>query len=99
MSAHAAVIEPRSPMSLNIPPEFERAVLERVESGKYPNVEAVLEALLDALARDEADDAERLQALRREIQIGIDQLERGEYSDGEEAFARIRERFKQRAGR
>jgi len=97
MSMHA--IEPRSAMSLNIPPEFERAVRERVESGKYESTDDVLKACIDALQEREASEVEDLEELRRQIQVGIDQFDRGEYSDGREAFARIRERLRQRAAR
>jgi antitoxin ParD1/3/4 len=86
-------------MSLNIPPEFERAVLERVQSGAYPSTDAVLTALVEALAREESDEAERFEALRREVQIGLDQIKRGQVMDGREALERIRERIKQRAVR
>ncbi|HEX8906387.1 MAG TPA: hypothetical protein VF771_16175, partial [Longimicrobiaceae bacterium] len=59
MSAHAAAaVEQRSAMSLNIPPEFERAVLERVQSGEYESTDAVLEACLEALEQREQDLAD-----------------------------------------
>jgi putative addiction module CopG family antidote len=82
-------------MSLNIPPEFERAILDRVASGAYETPEDVLKACLEALKAQE-EEAFRFEELRREIQIGLDQYERGEYSDGEEAIARIRDRIRQR---
>jgi antitoxin ParD1/3/4 len=99
MSAHAAVIEPRSPMSLNIPPEFERAVLERVESGAYASTDDVLKACLEALARLEGDAAEDHEWLRREIQIGIDEADRGELIPGDEALASIRAEVRRRMSR
>jgi antitoxin ParD1/3/4 len=82
-------------MSLNIPPEFERAILDRVVSGAYETPEDVLKACLEALEAREAETL-RFEELRREIQIGLDQYERGEYSDGKEAIARIRERIRER---
>ncbi|HEU4561583.1 MAG TPA: hypothetical protein VFS20_27405 [Longimicrobium sp.] len=80
-------------MSLNIPPEFERAIRERVESGAYKSVEDVFAARLKAL--DEWEDVQRakFETLRAEIQVGIEQLDRGEGVDGEEALQRIRARF------
>jgi antitoxin ParD1/3/4 len=87
---------PSSTMSLRIPPEFERAVMERVESGQYPDAESVLMAMVAALDREASDEAERLDTLRREIQVGIDQADRGEVIDGPTAYARLRERARQR---
>jgi putative addiction module CopG family antidote len=93
MSAPAAMVEHRSPMSLNIPPDFERAVRERVESGAYASTDDVLQACLDALERDESSEAAKLDALRRDVQVAMDQYERGEYSRAEDVFARLHERL------
>lgn len=60
-------------MSLQITPEFERAVMERVESGAYENTEAVLDACIEALELMEADiAAEDVEWLEREIESAED---------------------------
>lgn len=69
-------------MSFVIPPEFERAVLDRVRSGQYASPQEVLSAFLAALEQAE----EEHEALRAEVQIGLDQADRGEIVDGDEAF-------------
>jgi putative addiction module CopG family antidote len=76
-------------------PEFERFVWERVESGQYASTDDVLTACMDALAEREIEDHD-LEWLREQIRRGEEQHERGEYPSGEEAFARIRERFRDR---
>jgi antitoxin ParD1/3/4 len=137
-------------MPLNIPPEFERAILERVQSGEYASTDDVLLACLDALEAEEnerearrermrrgldapaaevegetidSDEAlaraiarlreragsvldegtdpsdDDVEALRREIQIGLDELDRGEGIPGEEAFAQSRAAVRRRTGR
>jgi Arc/MetJ-type ribon-helix-helix transcriptional regulator len=137
-------------MPLNIPPEFERAILERVQSGEYASTDDVLLACLDALEAEEnerearrerlrrgldapaaevegeAIDSEEalhralaelrekwgsvldegtdpseddVEAVRREIQLGLDEVEREEFLPGEEAFARIRAEVRRRTGR
>jgi len=93
MSAGAAVVEQRFPMSLNIPPRFERAIRERVESGAYASTDDVLQACLEALERDESSEAAKLDALRRGVQVAMDQHERGEYSSAEDVFARLHDRL------
>jgi antitoxin ParD1/3/4 len=99
MSAHAlAAVEPISAMSLNIPPEFERAILERVASGAYETPEDVLKACLEALTLMEAELAENHEWLKREVQIGIDEGDRGELIPGDEALASIRSEVRRRTG-
>ena len=85
--------EPPSAMSLNIPPEFERAVLERVASGAYESTDDVLLACLAALEDEEREDEARLESLRRDVRHAMEQHDRGEFSPVDEAFARIRERL------
>lgn len=84
-------------MSLNIPPEFERAVLERVRSGMYESTDDVLRACLLALDRAEEENTAKLEALQRDLQSGLDQLERGQVVSSEEAIARLYARIGRRA--
>ena len=76
-------------MSLAIPPEFERAIRERVESGAYASPEAVFLACLVALEQWEAEQEAKLEALRRDIDHGTEQLRQGEGSPMEEVFERL----------
>lgn len=81
-----AAAQQRSEMSLNIPPEFERAVLERVQSGAYASTDDVVLAALAALQEAEADEAEN-ELLRREIEIGIHSAENEPLIPGDEVIA------------
>ena len=81
--------------SFPLPPEFERAVLDRVASGQYASTDDVLAAALRALQHAEVE----LDTLRREVQVGIDQVERGQVVDGEEAIAWLKERIGRRVRR
>ena len=53
--------------SLQIPPEFERAVLDRVAEGKYESTDEVLTACLEALCQVEEFQAEELDWLRTHV--------------------------------
>jgi antitoxin ParD1/3/4 len=86
-------------MSLQLPPELERAVLQRVQSGQYPSAEAVFSACLDLLEREERDYDDKLAWLQRELDVGIAEIERGEGIEGEQAFAEALAEFRQRTGR
>lgn len=92
MATALAAAHPRSDMSLNLPPEFERAIRERVESGAYASVDAVFRACLEALEQWEAEQEAKLEALRKDVDHASEQLRRGEGSPMEKVFERIRQR-------
>ena len=78
-------------MEVVLSSEFERLIHDRVSSGEYSSASDVIEEALRLLVAEEEYER-KLDALRREIQIGIDELDRGEYSSAEEVFARLRAR-------
>ncbi|CAN5705827.1 hypothetical protein BH23PLA1_BH23PLA1_10180 [soil metagenome] len=81
-------------MSVRLPRELEDLIQKKVESGQYDSpYEVVREALQLLDDRDKLREI-RLEELRREIQIGIDQADRGELLDGPEAIDRIREKIR-----
>jgi len=49
-----------------------------VASGAYQNASEVVRAGLRALSRDEAEHALKLERLKATIQVGVDELDRGE---------------------
>lgn len=79
-------------MNLNVPPEFESAVLERVASGAYESTDDVLRACLEALTLLEADMTDRNESLRHAVQIGIDSANHEPIIPREEAIERMRTR-------
>ncbi len=76
-------------MNISLTPELERWVAAKVEDGRYKSASEVVREGLRLLQEREEEHAARLEALRREIQIGANELERGEGMDGEEAFDRV----------
>lgn len=52
---------------------------ECIASGEYANASEVARAALALLEHQRAERALRLERLKREVRIGLDQLERGEY--------------------
>ncbi|MEH2095528.1 CopG family transcriptional regulator [Nostoc sp. 'Peltigera membranacea cyanobiont' 213] len=78
-------------MNISLTPELEQLVKDKVSSGKYHSVSEVMgEALRLLEERDRIRD-QRLVELKAKIQVGIEELERGEGIDGEEVFAEIEE--------
>lgn len=86
-------------MSLKLPPDFERAVLQRVQSGQYNSADAVFAACLELLEREEHDYDDKLAWLQRELDVGIAEIERGEVIEGEQAVAEALAEYRQRTGR
>ena len=79
-------------MNVSLTPRLEEYVKEKVKSGLYnSSSEVVREALRLMEERDRLRDI-RLEELRKEIQIGIDQIERGKVTPGEEIFRQLKER-------
>ena len=67
-------------MTVDIPAEFQPFVQAAINRGDFRDEsEVVGEALRVLQAREQ-----RLKELRREVQLGIDQLDRGEYSEYDE---------------
>jgi antitoxin ParD1/3/4 len=75
-------------MNVSLTPELEKLVKDEIESGDYKSAtEVVLEGLRLLRGR-----REKLDALRREIQLGIDAIEQGrfrEYTSVEDLFEDI----------
>ena len=79
-------------MEITIDPKNRRYLTSKVRSGQFKSASEVVKYALNRLKRDERD----LAALKREIQKGIDSLERGEATpwDVEEAKARLLRRYR-----
>ena len=80
-------------MEVVLSPELVALVERQIATGRYGGSadEVVREALL-LLERIDGVREELLDDLRREVAIGIDQLDRGEAVDADVVFARLRER-------
>ena len=80
-------------MNVSLTPELERRVAEKVEAGLYTSASEVVRESLRLLF--ESDDVRRAQLaeLNNRIQLGLDQLDRGETVDGPTASKRLLSRF------
>jgi antitoxin ParD1/3/4 len=88
-------------MNVPLPPDLEGFVNERINSGDYAApIEVVRDALLLLKERD-AWRRVRLEELRGQVQVGVDQIDRGEYTSYTaetlpQLFDQIRQRGRQR---
>jgi antitoxin ParD1/3/4 len=82
-------------MNVSLTPELEQLVHEKVKSGRYLSASEVVREALRLLEERDRIRETRLEALRKEIAVGIEQGNKGEIVDGEEVFKELREDIRQ----
>jgi len=86
-------------MNVSLTPELEKLINDRVSTGMYQTAsEVVREALRLLKERDEVHK-QRFQELQREIEVGLDQLRRGQRLPGDQVFEDLRRRSRDRRRR
>ena len=86
-------------MNVHLGPVFDDFVAGLLKTGYYQTQSEVLREGLRLLKEREELKQLRVADLRKEIAAGSEQADRGEFVDGPEAFAKIRERSAQRKKR
>jgi antitoxin ParD1/3/4 len=71
-------------MTISLTPELEQFIQKKVESGLYPSASEVVHEALRLLEERDLLRQTHPDELRKEIAIGIEQMERGEYTTYEE---------------
>jgi antitoxin ParD1/3/4 len=80
-------------LNISLTPELASLIHEKVSSGMYHSASEVVREGLRLLKEQDEIRRIRLEELRKEIAIGTEQLERGEYtvySSGKEVAAKIK---------
>lgn len=89
----------RTTLNVSLTPDLSRFVQSRLRSGKYQSAsELVREALRLLEGRDQTTSAS-VEELKREIEVGLAQLRRGEGVDGEEFFRGLAARRRSKRAR
>lgn len=76
-------------MDIQLKPELEIFIKERVASGKYSNADDVISESFKLLEAKE----KKIEELREKIAIGTEQIANGQVTDGEIVFARLQEKI------
>jgi antitoxin ParD1/3/4 len=76
-------------MNVSLTPELEGFIRDQVDSGRYRSVSEVVRAAVRLLEDREAERTTRLKVLQQQIEIGLDELERGEGTSADEVFEEI----------
>lgn len=83
-------------MNVNLGSMFDQFVADLLKTGLYQSQSEILRDGLRLLKEREDLKKLRLTELRKEIAIGSEQADRGEFVDGNVAFAEIRKRSAKR---
>lgn len=83
-------------MEIALTPEVEQYIQEKISSGQYASASEVLLASIKLLQDIEQTYQGRYQALRDEVNIGIEAADRGEVVDADTVFAQLEERLNQK---
>jgi len=83
-------------MTVPLTAEQEKFIEERMNRGGYSSPGKILDEGLELIRAKEEYQGRRGE-LRREIQIGVDQINRGEVLDGKVVFDRLLAKNRQRA--
>ena len=65
--------------NISLTPEQDAFIEEAIRSGEYQNASEAVRDALRALQQRRREDALKLEALRRQINVGIEALDRGEF--------------------
>lgn len=90
-------------MNVSLTPELEELVAQKVQSGRYQSASEVVREGLRLLEDQDRLRTARLQEVSRKIQVGLDQLDRGEGISGDKVLQELKQksvaaRRKQRDG-
>jgi antitoxin ParD1/3/4 len=79
-------------MNVSLTPELEKLVESKVRSGRYQSASEVVREGLRLLDDQDRLRNAQLEEVRRKIQTGIDQLDRGEGIDGRTILAELKQK-------
>lgn len=65
-------------MNVSLDSELERLIHDKVNSGLYPSASEVVREALELLDERDKLRVSRLERIRKEVELGIDQADRGE---------------------
>lgn len=77
-------------MNISLSPALEKLVHRKVKTGFYNSSSEVVRAALRLLEEQDWLRQLKLEDLRKEITIGIEQADRGDLIEGEDVFKKVR---------
>lgn len=83
-------------MNVSLTPELEKYVQEKVETGRYTSASEVVREALRLLEQKDQDRERAVKAFQAQLDQGLAQADAGDLVDGEEVFAKIRQKSRLR---
>ncbi|MFM6755208.1 MAG: type II toxin-antitoxin system ParD family antitoxin, partial [Dolichospermum sp.] len=80
-------------MNISLQPEQEKLIIAKLETGKYENAYQVIVAALQLLEERDKHYEQWLKETREKVAVGIEQANMGQLTDGNVAFAQLREKL------
>ena len=77
-------------MKVSLTPELEKLINEKLESGMYTSASEVIRAGLRLLAEQDQLHQVKLDNLKSEIMVGVDQVKSGQTISSKNVFDKIR---------
>lgn len=74
-------------MTVTLPPELQQLIQKMVSTGRYSSAGEVVGEAVHLLQQRDAFRQMQVEELRHEIQVGLDDVQRGDVYDGPEVMA------------
>ncbi|WP_334311920.1 ribbon-helix-helix domain-containing protein [Aphanizomenon sp. CS-733/32] len=80
-------------MNISLQPEQEQLIQAKLQTGKYENAYQVIVAALQLLEERDKHYEQWLDETRKKVDVGIEQANRRQLTNGDVAFAKLREKL------
>ncbi|HAT15407.1 MAG TPA: type II toxin-antitoxin system ParD family antitoxin [Microcoleaceae bacterium UBA11344] len=82
-------------MNITLKPEQAELIQQKLNSGKYHNVDEVIAEALQLLSQRDLEYQTWVEETREKVDIAIEELRRGEGIDGDVVIAQLKEKLRQ----
>lgn len=82
-------------MNISLTPALEKFINDKVASGLYNSASEVIREALRLMLGQNEISKQCIEALNKDVQIGLDAYSNGDFSDGDEVMRKFREEFHQ----
>ncbi len=80
-------------MNISLKPEQEQFIQEKLRSGKYETIDELIAEAFRLLEERDRYYEKWVEETRQKVEIGIEQADRGQVTDGKVVIARLREKI------
>jgi antitoxin ParD1/3/4 len=82
-------------MNIFLKPEHEQFIQAQIQSGKYASADEVISAAFQLLQEQEQRYTRWVEETRQKVEIGLEQVDRGEVLDATVVIGQLQERLRQ----